>query len=280
MNDMFLFMKNCNFYNYADENFVSRSSPDVNVILSNLKNDCQISLKWFGDNGMKANPSKFKFMIMSSEYIEPQELMISGDVCLPSQIDIKVLGVTIDHRLTFNEHIRVCTLKAARQLNALSRVFRYLDTKSKSILYNNFVASNFNYCPLVWHFGGVTNNIKLEKIQERSLRILFNDYESDVHDLLDSIGDQTLALRRLKYMLLEVYKCIKKVNAPCLHNLVNSNTTPYQLRTSKLEKPLCRTTRYGLRTFSYVGSHLWNFVLNDYSDIAQIDFDDFKAFLS
>ena len=41
-----------------------------------------------------------------------------------------------------------------------------------------------------------------------------------------------------------------------------------------------RTTRYGLRTFSYVGSHLWNFVLNDYSDIAQIDFDDFKAFLN
>ena len=81
-------------------------------------------------------------------------------------------------------------------------------------------------------------------------------------------------------MLLEVYKCIKKVNAPCLHNLVNSNTIPYQLRTSKLEQPLHRTTRYGLRTFSYVGSHLWNFVLNDYNDIAQIDFDDFKAFLN
>ena len=81
-------------------------------------------------------------MIMSSEYIEPQELMISDDVCLQSQTDIKVLGVTIDHRLTFNGHIRVCTLKAARQLNALSRVSRYLDTKSKSILYNSFVASN------------------------------------------------------------------------------------------------------------------------------------------
>ena len=143
-----------------------------------------------------------------------------------------------------------------------------------------FVASSFNYCPLVWHFCGITNNNKLEKIQEPSLRILFNDYESNVHDLLDSIGGQTLALRRLKYMLLEVYKCIKKVNVPCLHNLVNSNTIRYQLRTSKLEQPLRRTARYGIRTFSYVGSHLWNFVLNDYSDIAQIDFDDFKAFLS
>ena len=65
MNDMFLFMTSCNFYNYADDNFVSRSSPDVNVILSNLKSDCQISLNWFDDNGMKANLSKFKFKIMS-----------------------------------------------------------------------------------------------------------------------------------------------------------------------------------------------------------------------
>ena len=153
------------------------------------------------------------------------------------------------------KHIRVCTLKAARQLNALSRVSRYLDAKSKSILYSSFVASNFNYCPPVWHFCGVNNN-----------------------KLLDSIGGQTLVLRRLKYILLEVYKCIKRVNAPFLHNLVNSNTIPYQLRTSKLEQPLRRTTRYGLRIFSYVVSHLWNFVLNDYSDIAQIDFDEFKAF--
>ena len=120
------------------------------MLLSNLKNDCHVSLKWFDDNGMKANPSKFKFMIMSSEYIEAQELVISDDVCLQSQSDIKVLWVTIDHRLTFNEHIRVCTLKAARQLNALSRVSRYFDTKSKikSILYNSFAASNFNYWPL------------------------------------------------------------------------------------------------------------------------------------
>ena len=217
---------------------------------------------------------------MSSENIEPQILTISDDVCLQSQTDVKVLGITVDYRLTFNEHIRICTLKAARQLNALSRISKYLDTKSKSVLYHSFIASNFNYCPIVWHFCGVVNNNKLEKIQERSLRILFSDYESDVHDLLDSIGGQTLALRRLKFMLLEVYKCIKKVNAPCLHNLFNTNTIPYQLRTSKLEQPLRRTTRYGLRTFSYVGSHLWNSVSNDHSDIAHIDYNAFRAFLN
>ena len=124
------------------------------------------------------------------------------------------------------------------------------------------------------------NNNKLEKILERSLHILFGDCESDVHNLLDRIGGQTLAFRRLKCMLLEVYKFIKKVNAPCLHNLFNKNTISYQLRTSKLEQPLHRTTRYGLRTFSYVGSHLWDSILNDHSDIVHIDFNEFKAFLN
>ena len=77
--------------------------------------------------------------------------------------------------------------------------------------------------------------------------------------ILDSIGGQALALRRSKYILLGVYKCIKKLNAHSFHNLVNSNTMPFQLKTSKLEQPLHRTTRYGLRTFSCVGSHLRNF---------------------
>ena len=216
--------------------------PNTRVCF-NLKSDCQISLKWFDDNGMKTNPSKFKFMIMSSENIKTQILPIIDDVCLQSQTDVKVLGITVDYRLTFIKHIHICTLKAARQLNALSRISKYMDAKSKCFLYHSFIASNFNYCPMVWHFCEVIDNNKFGKIQGRSLRTLFGDYESDVHDLLDSIGGQSLALQRLKFMLLEVYKCIKKVNAPCLHNLFNTNTIPYQLRKSKLKQPLRRTTR-------------------------------------
>ena len=72
-------------------------------------------------------------------------------------------------------------------------------------------------------------------------------------------------------MLLEVYKCVKKVNAPCLHNLFNTNTIPNQLRTSKREQPLRKTTRYVLKNVSYVGSHWWNSILTDHIDIPHID---------
>ena len=59
-----------------------------------------------------------------------------------------------------------------------------------------------------------------------------------------------------------------------------TNTINYLLRASKLEQPLHRTTRYGLRTFSYVGSHSWNSVLNNHGDIGHIHFNEYKAFLN
>ena len=57
--------------------------------------------------------------------------------------------------------------------------------------------SNFNYCPLVWHFCGQVNNQKLEKIQERALRILFADYNSSYTELLGRAGTRA----GVKYVL-------------------------------------------------------------------------------
>ena len=54
MNDMFLFMKSCNCYNYADDKFVSRSSPDVNVIYPILK--LTVKFPWNGLTAMVWKP--------------------------------------------------------------------------------------------------------------------------------------------------------------------------------------------------------------------------------
>ena len=124
---------------------------------------------------MKANPNKFQFMVISSKQMEPQNIELHGGVSITSEPSVKILGVVIDDRLNFDEHVSMCCTKAVKQLNALARISKYLDFKSKTIIYNSFILSNFNYCPLAWHFCGKTNNQKLDKLQERSLRILYCD---------------------------------------------------------------------------------------------------------
>ena len=87
--------------------------------------------------------------------------------------------------------------------------------------YNSFIASNFNYWPLVVHFCGKANSNKLEKLQERSLRILYNDFDSPIHNLINESGQRTLLSNRLKYFILEVFKSIRKLNVACLHDILS-----------------------------------------------------------
>ena len=105
---------------------------------------------------------------------------------------------------------------AVRQLNALARISKYLDQSSLKTTHNSLISSNFSYCALVWHFCGKVNNEKIEKIQERSLRILQNDYTSSYHDML-RIAEMTPALiYRLRVLTLEVFKSLQKSNPPWL----------------------------------------------------------------
>ena len=122
MNDLFLFIDRCKLCDYAEHNSIMYSSPDISNIFTNLPTDCNNAIDWFTANGMKANPSKFQFMVISSERIQQQCLNIRSGKTLRSEPSVKVLGVTIDDRLQFSEHISACCLKASRQLNALSRI--------------------------------------------------------------------------------------------------------------------------------------------------------------
>ena len=63
---------------------------------------------------------------------------------------------------------------------------------------NSFVKSNFNYCPMVWHFCGKVNNDKIEKIQHRALKIIYKDYVSSYEDLVLKANVPTMLNKRLQ----------------------------------------------------------------------------------
>ena len=235
MNDLFLFIEKCQLYNYADDNSLDSSSENLIGVLSNLRCHGRKAIEWFANNGMQANPDKFHFMLFSPKPTAQQVLRIRDDTSLMSEAEVKVLGVTIDDKLSFSQHISACCKKAARQLNALARISKHLNINSRRAIYNSFIMSNFNYCPLVWHFCGHVNNQKLEKIQERALRILFADYNSSYIELLGKAGTTTLLIQRLRLIALTVFKSLHGMNPPCLNDMFTPKSVPYEMRDSSLE---------------------------------------------
>ena len=65
---------------------------------------------------------------------------------------VVLLGIEIDHSLTFNTHIANICKKAARQLADLQRLGHLLTRQGKLAMFKSLITSNFNYCPLIWHF--------------------------------------------------------------------------------------------------------------------------------
>ena len=65
---------------------------------------------------------------------------------------MSALGICTDENLTFDIHIDNICLKASLQISALQRLTGLLDLPSRKAIYNSFISSHFNFCPLcVFH---------------------------------------------------------------------------------------------------------------------------------
>lgn len=259
LNDIFYFIKNSDLYNYADDNTLSYSDHDINKVISTLEDDSMTLINWFSINKMKANPEKFQAIAIGKQTKQQNLTFTLDGNKIECESEVKLLGVTIDFQLNFNEHVSNICKKASRQLNVLKRIGTHLTKLGKLTIYYSFIMSNFNYCPLVWHFCGETNTKKIEKIQERALRFIYNEYTSSYEDLLCKSKLPSLKVRRLRTFALEVFKIVNKDCPVYLFDLIDIKNTSYSFRyQNKAALPQVRTTSFGLQSFRYAGAKLWN----------------------
>ena len=126
-------------------------------------------------------------------------------------------------------------------------------------MYKSFIQSNISYCPVSWLFCGRKNSNKFEKLQERALRIDFNDFSSSYEFLCERAKNLPLSFYRLRFLGIGVYKCIKETNPTYLNDLFCAQTSDYQLRdSSRLIQPKFNTFKFGFKSFKYFGAKLWD----------------------
>ena len=164
----------------------------------------------------------------------------------------------IDGKLNFNEHVHGICSKASAQISALQRLTGLVDYQRRKAIYTSFIASNFNYCPLVWFFTSTESTNKINKIQERVLRFVLKDHTSSYNDLLLKSGFDSFRIYAVKPLMTELFKISEGMAPDYLSELFVKADNPYDTRDKcKLIQPLKRSTTYGLRSFQYYGAHVW-----------------------
>ena len=100
--------------------------------------------------------------------------------------------------------------------------------KLKTII-DAFFPSQFAYCPLVWMFHNRTLNNRINKFQERALRLVHNDNTSSFYELLQKDNSFTIRHRNIQKLALEMYKVKHRIAPKIICELFNEANVPYNL---------------------------------------------------
>ena len=221
LNDLLGNLKNSNLYNFADDNTISAISKSETDLIK-TEYESNIAVKWFRENKMIVNSDKFQAMFLEkrNENSNFCNLQIDNNE-IETTNSVKLLGITIDSKLNFDSHISDLCNKASMQLNALNRLRKYIGEKQMEILLNSFIYSNFNYCPLVWHFSSRKSTAEIEKTHKCCLKMLLNDNISDYNTLLDKSGKPSMEIKRL-ILATEIFKTINNLNPIFMKNIFTS----------------------------------------------------------
>ena len=102
---------------------------------------------------------------------------------VPISKTMELLGVTIDDKLNFENHIAKICRKVSQQIAVLKRMQKLLPFETRRDLYKAFILPHFNYCSEMWHFCSKKSADKLEMVNKRALRFVFRKKSTPYEEL-------------------------------------------------------------------------------------------------
>ncbi|CAF4948613.1 unnamed protein product [Pieris macdunnoughi] len=164
--------RNVNILQFADDIVLYSSNYNLEIAIDNMNKSLFQLLQYYNYClHLKINPSKSSVMFFGNEASNSN--IIYNNEIINRVTSKKFLGIILDPKLTFEEHIKYISKNAHRGLNvirSLCGVTWGADPKILSILYKSIVRSHLDYSSLAYMNSSHVN--KLDILQNKALRII------------------------------------------------------------------------------------------------------------
>ena len=97
-------------------------------------------------------------------------------------------------------------------------------------------------------FANAKSLKKVEALQKRALRFLYDDYNSPSEEILKKSGKFCMELNRLRYLCIEIYKTINNINPSFMKQIFQLRETNRTVRNQyklNLNVPKVNQVSYG-----------------------------------
>ena len=211
-----------------------------------------------------------KYQVLNLGFTQNDSNICVNDVVIETKDNIILLGVVLDSKLNFSEHINSICKKASQRIGVLMRLRNLIPMKSKLILFKSAILPFLTYCHLVWHFCKASDTRKLERLQQRGLGAVFKDNNSTYEQLLEKADLPTLLNSRLQDLCILMYKVKHKLCPTYVSNIFKEPNSNYNLRQADFSIPRYETVTYGKHSIRYLGPKLWTKLPKNIRDVTTL----------
>ena len=186
----------------------------MNEVLNRLK-------KWSEDWMVDLNPEKTKCMLVNQAINFLKSRPVMGNEELEFVDCHKDLGVILNSKCTWLQHVDMILDKANRRLGVLRGLKYRLNGDSLRKIYISHIPSVLEYTNVVWNNCGEILSHRIDKVQNEATRIITGlpvYYRSDI--LLREAGIEALKIRRERAVLVVFFKIIMDYTPKYLKDLL------------------------------------------------------------
>ena len=218
-----------------------KNDHDTRELQSDVDKLCTWEERW----QMKFNKKKCYAMHITHKRKAIERSYQMGDSILETVVNHTYLGLEINNKLSWTNHVHKVTSKANQILGLLRRNLYSCSREVKAVAYKTLVRPRLEYSASVWDPYQKDLKNQLEGVQRRSARFVCKNtrQKASVTDMISSLGWESLEHRRAAQRLTLIYKSINK--------LVAIDTDPYQSAPSRGVSTRAHTSR----SFVKLSSH-------------------------
>ena len=161
--ELLLFADDTNVFLYDTD--IYQLSVRANKALSDINN-------WFKLNKLSLNVKKCNFILFTTRPITA-DFKVSIDNCQLERVrQTKFLGVIINEKLTWDDHISLLCNKISKNIGIIRRIKKKIPITLLRNLYFTLINPYFEYCNVIWAISSSIALVKLFRIQKRAIRLI------------------------------------------------------------------------------------------------------------
>ena len=249
----------CNCIAYADDTTLYSSEKKVNLVLASLEHDMSILVSWFKQNHLKMNPEKTQFQIFGNFNKKYNPKLIIDDCTIYPSHSVKLLGIHIDTKLSWDTHINMLKNRLRSSLFMFKSCKNYLDLKCRLMFYYSHFYSYIQYGISIWGSMLKKSDLKQLSIAQRKFIRCIVNAKYNAHT--DPIYKELKLLKIESIIKLEQVKLFYKINnRSCPSEILKEFKFNYGKSTrnkSNPNPPKHSTSRYN-NSFLIKGISNWN----------------------